>query len=110
MSKKIGNIFSLLEYNYQVAVEHFETLFQNKNLKIEKIISQGHSSPEGFWYDQDEYEWVILLQGSAKIRFFNNEIITLKPGDFILIEPHEKHRVEWTDPNCKTFWLAIFFK
>lgn len=110
MTKKFGNLFSLEKYSYNEFLEYFETIFQNEKVKIEKIVSQGHRNPDNFWYDQDEYEWVILLQGSAKIKFSNNEIITLNPGDYILIEPHEKHRVEWTDPTCKTFWLAIFFK
>lgn len=111
MYKKIGNIFSLEGYFHNEGFEFFETLFQNEHVKIEKIISFGHKSPEDFWYDQDEYEWVILLEGAAKIFFQDsNQTITLNPGDYILIEPHEKHRVEWTDPTKKTYWLAIFFK
>lgn len=106
-----GNIFSLEEYKLNKDFEFFQTLFQNKNIKIERIISEGHSSPKGFWYDQEEHEWVILLDGKAKIKFFEPEkTIELCPGDFILIKPHEKHRVEWTEPNKKTYWLAIFFK
>ncbi len=111
MNKLVGNIFSLEEYKLDRNLEYFQTLFQNENIKIERIISEGQASPKGFWYDQEDYEWVILLDGKARIKFSEPErIIELRPGDFILIKPHEKHRVEWTDPSKKNIWLAIFFK
>lgn len=91
--------------------EFFENIFSKENLRIERIVSFGHNSPKGFWYDQDEWEWVVLLQGAAKLKFYNgNKEVELKVGDAILIEPHEKHRVEWTTPESITIWLAVFFK
>ncbi|MCX7907996.1 MAG: cupin domain-containing protein [Ignavibacteria bacterium] len=107
----LNNIFSLDDYVYNEKNEFFKPLFQNEYIRIEKIVSEGHCSPPDFWYDQEENEWVLLLQGKAKLKFQNtNEIIELNPGEFILIEPHIKHRVEWTTPNEKTIWLAFFFK
>ncbi|MGB9913797.1 MAG: cupin domain-containing protein, partial [Candidatus Kapaibacteriota bacterium] len=71
----------------------------------------GHSSPPGFWYDQDVYEWVLLIQGNAKLRFYDeDEVVNLNPGDYLLIGPHQKHRVEETASDMETIWLAIFFK
>ena len=78
--------------------ELFTTLLDGTSIRIERIISHGHASPEGFWYDQEQHEWVIILKGSAKLRF-ENEIIEMKPGDFVNIPAHKKHRVEWTTPD-----------
>ncbi|MEN6374855.1 MAG: cupin domain-containing protein [Smithella sp.] len=79
--------------------------------KMERILSRRHHSPEGFWYNQDENEWVILLQGSAGLRFAGREeLVVLRPGDYVLIPRHLRHRVEWTDPDQDTVWLALFYK
>ena len=79
-------------------------------MRVERIISDAHASPEGFWYDQDESEFVLLLGGAAALRFENeDEISLLKPGDWLDIPPHARTRVEWTDPDRKTVWLAIFY-
>ncbi len=87
--------------------EIFETIINSQNLKIERIISSGQTTPEGTWYDQDQDEWVILLQGKATLLYSDNSSIELKPGDYLLIKAHEKHRVIFTsgDPPC--IWLAI---
>jgi cupin 2 domain-containing protein len=91
--------------------EIFETLFENTGLKAERIISEGHATPSGQWYDQEWNEWVVLLQGSAGIFLEGDEnTITLKPGDYLYIPAHKKHRVEWTDPQGKTIWLALHIK
>jgi cupin 2 domain-containing protein len=89
-------------------MERFETLFENKGIKLERIISGGLTTPPGQWYDQDWDEWIVLLKGSAGIFFEGDEAVgTLKPGDYIYISAHKKHRVEWTEPHEKTIWLAI---
>ncbi len=76
--------------------------------RIERIVSTGQSSPQGYWYDQDEAEWVCLLKGSAGLKFEDeDQVRVLKPGDWVLIEAHRRHRVEWTDAGV-TVWLAVF--
>jgi cupin 2 domain-containing protein len=91
--------------------ELFDTLLQTPCFRVERIVSHGHSSPYGFWYDQDENEWVILLKGSAGLRFEGQEnILVLNPGDYLHIDRHRRHRVEWTDPQQETVWLAVHYK
>lgn len=89
--------------------ELIETLLRAENLRIERIISQGHASPKDFWYDQDQHEWVLVLQGAARVQF-EDRVMELNPGDFINIPAHRRHRVEWTDPTQKTIWLAIHYQ
>jgi cupin 2 domain-containing protein len=89
--------------------ELFTTLLESANVRIERIVSQGHSSPEGFWYDQDQHEWVILLKGAARLRF-EDETVEMKSGHFINIPAHKKHRVEWTTPDEPTIWLAVRYE
>jgi cupin 2 domain-containing protein len=90
--------------------EFVEVLASGNNVRIERIVSQGHSSPVGFWYDQDQSEWVVVLQGEAKLLIEGSSgPMHLVPGDHLLIPAHQKHRVEWTSPNKPTIWLAVFF-
>ena len=49
--------------------ELFTTLLEAASVRIERIVSHGHFSPTGFWYDQDEHEWGIVLKGAAQLRF-----------------------------------------
>ena len=104
----IHNIFSDLPSN--LPDELFETLVKSDHVHIERIVSHGHSSPEGFWYDQDQAEFVILLKGAARLRFkVSDDLVELRPGDFIDIPAHRKHRVDWTTPDEPTIWLAVHF-
>jgi cupin 2 domain-containing protein len=104
---RAGNIFS--DIPEHVPDEMFEMLAGAGRVRIERIVSDGHASPEGFRYDQEENEFVLLLKGSAALRFDGeDEIVILKPGDWVDIPAHVHHRVEWTDPNQKTVWLAVF--
>ncbi len=90
--------------------EIMETLVSSEKVRIERIISDGHRSPEGFWYDQAESEFVLLLEGSAGLKFEGEEELhVLRRGDWIDIPVHVRHRVEWTDPEEKTIWLAVFY-
>lgn len=90
--------------------ELVEVLTENKHVRIERIISTGHASPDDFWYDQDEHEWVVVLKGEAKLLFEDDdEPIHLRPGDFVNIPAYRKHRVEWTTPDEPTVWLAVFY-
>ena len=90
--------------------EQFSELLKRPDLRIERIVSTGQSSPEGFWYDQPDCEWVVLIQGEAHLRFADEaEVQHLKAGDFIDIAPHRRHRVEWTAPGELTIWLAVHY-
>src|SRR5664279_6362 len=90
--------------------ELIETILQTSNFRIERIVSQGHRSKEGFWYDQKENELVILLKGNATLRFENqDQLLKMKPGDYLHIEKHVRHRVEWTSPEQETIWLAVHY-
>ena len=101
-----NNLFTNLPAN--LPNELFTTLLDADDLRIERIVSHGHASPEGFWYDQDEHEWVILLKGAARLSI-EGRAKELKPGDFINIPAHQKHRVDWTTPDEPTVWLAVFY-
>jgi cupin 2 domain-containing protein len=89
--------------------EFFEELLSKNGLKIERIVSFGHVTPELEWYDQKKDEWVILLKGEAIISFLNAEDIRLKAGDYINIAAHKKHRVSWTKPDEESIWLAVHY-
>ncbi|WP_432722615.1 cupin domain-containing protein [Jeongeupia wiesaeckerbachi] len=102
----MANLFE----NLPVALpgELFETLARSKSVRIERIVSHGQVSPDGFWYDQAESEWVVVLQGSARLRFDDEAFETvLNTGDYLLIAPHRRHRVTFTE--APTVWLAVFF-
>jgi len=88
--------------------EQFLTLFDNEAVRIERIVSQSHSSPIGFWYDQLESEWVIVLRGYATLEFEGGKLITMKEGDHLAIPSHAKHRISQTGPD--TIWLAVHVK
>ena len=94
----------------QLEREYLEDIISTNHFKFERIISEGHASPESFWYDQDENEFVILLKGFAEIEFEANEVVQLNPGDYLIIPAHKKHRVKKTSEKEKTFWLTIFYK
>lgn len=90
--------------------ELFETICSTSDVKIERIVSNGHASPEGFWYDQDTNEFVLVVQGSAGLKIEDqDDILLLKPGDYLNIAAHVRHRVEWTDAACETIWLAVHY-
>jgi cupin 2 domain-containing protein len=89
--------------------EYLTTLLGAPDVRIERIVSHGHSSPEGFWYDQDWHEWVVVLKGAASLRF-EDQTFEMKAGDFVNIPAHTKHRVEWTAPDEPTVWLAVFYR
>jgi len=90
--------------------ELFQTLVESEGIRIERIVSHGHASPRGFWYDQPQSEFVVLLQGSAVLQIEGeDQSRVLKPGDFVNLPAHQKHRVESTDPDKKTVWLAIHY-
>lgn len=90
--------------------ERFDDLLKRPGLRIERIVSNGQNSPEGFWYDQAEGEFVLVLTGSAGLRLEHEvEVRVLGPGDFVDIPAGCRHRVEWTDAAQPTVWLAVFY-
>ena len=89
--------------------ELIEKLLENKDFFVERIISEGHKSPKGFWYDQDTNEFILLLKGSAEIEIYEQEIFNLIPGDYLIIPSHIRHRVNKTDTYEKTIWLTIHY-
>ena len=101
------NIFDNLPQH--MPQELVQTLIGAANVRIERIVSHGHASAPDFWYDQDQHEWLIVLQGSATLRF-EDGTLAMKPGDFINIPAHKKHRVEWTTPEEPTIWLAVHYR
>jgi cupin 2 domain-containing protein len=91
------------------APERTETLLLRPGLRVERITSRGHRSPDGFWYDQDEDEWVMVVRGAALLRFQGEERPRrLEAGDHADIPAHVRHRVEWTDPDADTVWIVVF--
>ena len=104
----MNNLFA--NTDFEANHESIETLIESRFGRLERIVSNAHASPEGFWYDQDEHEWVVVLQGRAKLLFDDDdEPIELGPGDFVNIRAHKRHRVDWTDPNEPTIWLALHY-
>ena len=102
-----GNLFEALRG--PVSEERFDTLARGGGCRIERILSTGQCSPPGFWYDQAEAEFVLLVSGAARVRLADpDETIELGAGDWLDIAAHRRHRVEWTHPEWETIWLAVF--
>jgi cupin 2 domain-containing protein len=93
-----------------VAAERFDDLVRSPSVRIERIVSQGQCSPLTGWYDQDEHEWVMVVQGSATLVFEDGTSLALSAGSHVNIPAHIKHRVAWTDPDQLTVWLAVFYR
>lgn len=101
------NIFDLPQFS--LTHELTTVLAENKNVRIERIIGSVSTGQVSDWYDQEESEFVILLEGDAKIEFENDRIVGLSRGDTLLIKPHEKHRVCYTSNEPICVWLCVFF-
>jgi len=101
-----GNVFA--DIPAALPAELFTPLLDAPNVRIERIVSLGHASPPGFWYDQPQAEWVIVLLGAAAILFEGEASPrTLRRGDYLHIPAHAKHRVAWTEADAPTVWLAV---
>ena len=104
----MGSLFK--DIPAELTDELFETICSTDRVKIERIVSKGHASPDGFWYDQEQNEFVLIIQGSAGLKVQGqDDIISLKAGDYLNIKSHVKHRVVWTDSACETIWLAVHY-
>jgi cupin 2 domain-containing protein len=103
-----GNIFE--HVLSEASCEQFAQLLATERIRIERIVSTGQASPQGFWYDQAWPEWVLMLSGSAGLRFGDEDAPRqLRRGDYLLIPAGRRHRVDWTDTTEPTIWLAIHF-
>lgn len=100
------NLFSFIPA--VIPHEIVEILLETSDFRMERIVSHGHSSPTDFWYDQEQDEWVLLIKGAARLRF-EDRVLEMKPGDYINIPAHTKHRVDWTHPDEPTIWLVVFY-
>jgi cupin 2 domain-containing protein len=109
MAGEAGNLFAALPR--RLDAEQINVLVTSDNVRIERIVSTGQASPPGFWYDQDWAECVLVLAGSAGVRFEDEAAPrVLRPGDYLLIPPHRRHRVAWTDAEHPTVWLAVHYR
>jgi cupin 2 domain-containing protein len=107
-SPSIAHLFSDIQPS--LPEEIFTELLNAKTMRIERIVSTGQITPIGQWYDQNWHEWVILLSGMAQLEFADGAIYDLKPGDYVLIPAHCRHRVAWTMPNQASVWLAVHYQ
>jgi len=104
-----GNLF--VNVAHRLADEQIVELLSARNVRIERIVSTGHATAPGEWYDQDRAEWVLLLAGSAGLIVEGEaEPLVLEPGSYVHIAPHVRHRVAWTDPSVPTIWLAVHYQ
>jgi len=103
----VENIFNNIPENFPKEITNL--LHSSDKFRIERIVSKGHTSPEEGWYDQDENEWVILVDGFAGITFEDTSEILLNKGDYLFIPAHKKHKVTFTSNKRNSIWLAIFF-
>ena len=101
-----ANFFSAIAEH--LPEERTTILQAGEGVRIERIVSHGHCSPEGFWYDQDQAEWVLVLKGAAQLQF-EDRVLEMRPGDFVNIPAHQKHQVAWTTPDEPTIWLAVHY-
>ncbi|HEY3916990.1 MAG TPA: cupin domain-containing protein [Stellaceae bacterium] len=109
MIKRAANLYAdcLVEKRSN---EQFRQLLAAPGLSIERIVSAGQATPEAEWLDQAQAEWVILLRGAARLRFESESSARkLKPGDYVAIPAHCRHRVDWTTPREPTVWLAVHY-
>ena len=104
-----GNIFQNLPA--RLGEEEATVLASHPGAVVERIVSTGQGSPPGFWYDQDWAEWVIVLAGAAGLLIEGEAAPRpLGPGDYVELPPHVRHRVESSDPDRPTVWLAVHWK
>jgi cupin 2 domain-containing protein len=106
MTIQVDNLFmNLPELS---AAEQSLSLFEKPSVEIERIVSQSYKSPPGFWYDQDEDEWVMVVRGKATLEFEGGELVLMKEGDYVTIPHRVRHRVRQTD--AETIWLAVHIR
>jgi cupin 2 domain-containing protein len=103
-----GNLFDVVPAGRRD--EEITALAGAAGTRIERIVSCGHASPPGFWYDQDRPEFVALLQGEATLEFAAGSHVRLRPGDWLTIAAHARHRVVWTSTEPPAVWLTVYYQ
>ena len=103
MRIRVDNLFANLPELSES--EQSLSLFEKPSIKIQRIVSESYSSPAGFWYDQDEDEWVVVVRGKTTLEFEGGELVRMQEGDYVTIPRHVKHRVQQTGPQ--TIWLSV---
>lgn len=107
MKPSVRNLFKCIPET--LPEEWVQVLAQTSQTRIERVVSQGHTSDPDFWYDQEEDEFVLLVSGQARLAFADeSDEVTLDAGDWLIIPAHCRHRVAWTDPKVETVWLTVF--
>lgn len=104
----LRNIFQIEKLPHG-SLEIFETLCKGEGIHVERIISNGQTTPPDKWYDPLRNEWVVLLQGRASLELENGKIIHLSKGDHLLIPAGQKHRVSYTSKTPHCIWIAVHF-
>jgi cupin 2 domain-containing protein len=103
-----GNLFSAA--HTRGVNEHVDKLVDRDDVTVERIVSAGHASPAGFWYDSPRDEWVVLLTGAATLEFEDgHKLHEMRPGDYVRIDAHCRHRVAWTHADEPSVWLAVHY-
>lgn len=108
MPSELENLFEIVPADF--SDEQLSELVHADNVRIERIVSKGHTSPATGWYDQPDNEWVAVLKGEARLAFENGEEAHLTAGSHITIAAHTKHKVVWTTPDTETIWLAVHYR
>ena len=104
-----GNLFSGISRHLDE--EAVDILAAAGDVRIERIVSKGHTTKDGFWYDQEQTEWVLVVCGRARLEFQDrSEPVALGAGDHLVIPAHVRHRVVYTDPDQETIWLAVHYR
>ena len=108
MTIDAGNLFESIPDS--IHKELFTQIVHGENIKIERIVSKGHTSPQSGWYDQNNNEWIVVLKGEARLSFKNGSDMLLVAGSYLNIPAHTEHKVAWTSPDTETVWLAVHYK
>ena len=101
---KKGNLFHEVSAESE---ERIDELIRSGSVRIERIVSEGQVSPPGFWYDQEEWEYVAVLQGNTELEF-DGDRVNMSAGDWVMIPAHKRHRVAYTSSEPACVWLAVF--
>jgi cupin 2 domain-containing protein len=105
---RVPNLFKAI--GPPASAELFDVLLETAEFRLERIVSTGQATPVDQWLEQAANEWVVVLCGSAGLRFQDGpEVLVMRAGDHVLIPAGRRHRVEWTDPTQPTVWLALHF-